>query len=415
MEMAKSREKLKDFAALCLWLISSLVMAIASFVLYREDFRGYYAAARVLLVGGNPYDYNQLAPILLQITGRMGNNPYYYPPWFAWFITPFAVLPYGLASVLWMALNWTVWLYSLWMLGKYLNWPKEGWRRWLIFFLATYLFAWITWRYEQTGILLFAFLVAILVALDKKDWLGVGIWMALFLLKPNITLVPLVAIIIWLLRCKQWKPIIIFGLTVAFLLAATTLATPDWYQPLFKPGIGNGLANELNGPGQIVAIRINTTLTDFLKMSHLNATIIALIYIVAFLIGILVLAFTLFHFQSILEIIAISLLVGYALTPYALQYDYPPLTFVLLWALAVCFGSVNKIRHWAALLITAFILSVPLWERPISDAYIIVIALIGLVLFCRKPTRHWDPQQGFGEVGLQNADTNNYSNQSRKQ
>jgi|GEM_PF-921022 len=394
MIAAKSREKLKDFTALCLWLISSVGMAINSFILYRQDFRGYYAAARVLLAGGNPYDYNQLAPILLQVTGRMGNNPYYYPPWFAWFFTPLALLPYGLASILWMAFNWVIWLYSLWLLGKHLDWPKKGWRRWLIFFLATYLFAWITWRYEQTGILLFAFLVALLVALHKQNWLGAGIWMALFLLKPNTTLIPLAAIVIWLLRHKQWKPVAVFGLTVAFLLAASTVATPDWYQPLFKPGFVNGLANELNGPGQIVAVRINTTLTDFLKMSHMNATIIAIIYIIVILMGILVLAFTLFHSQSILEVTAISLLVGYALTPYALQYDYPPLVFVLLWALAVCFSSVNKVRRWAAILITAFILSVPLWERPISDAYVIVIALIGLVLFSWKSAQLQDlPQE----------------------
>ncbi len=378
---------MKDFAALCLWLISSLGMAITSFILFRQDFRGYYAAARVLLAGGNPYDYNQLAPILLQVTGRIGNNPYYYPPWFAWFFVPLAELPYGFASILWMAFNWVVWLYSLWLLGKYLDWPGAGWRRWLIFFLATYLFAWITWRYEQTGILLFALLVAILMALHKQNWLGAGIWMALFLLKPNITLIPLAAIVIWLLQRKQWKPVVVFSLTSAFLLAASTLATPDWYQPLFKPGFGNGLANELNGPGQIVAVRVNTTLMDFLKMSHLNATIIAIVYSVALLIGVLVLGFTLFRSQSILTVTSISLLVGYALTPYALQYDYPPLAFVLLWALAIIFGSTNKVHRWAAILITAFVASVPLWERPISDAYVIVIALIGLVFFCQKTTQ----------------------------
>lgn len=384
MMATKSLEKLKDFAALCLWLLSSVGMAITSFLLYKQDFRGYYAAARVLLAGGNPYDYNQVAPILLQITGRMGNNPYYYPPWFAWFITPLAMLPYGLASILWMAFNLVVWLYSLWILGKFLDWPKEGWKRWLIFLLVTYLFAWITWRYEQTGILLFAFLVAILVALQKQKWLKAGIWMALFLLKPNITLIPLAAIVIWLLRRKQWKPVAAFSLTIGFLLAASTLVTPDWYQPLFKPDFGNGLANILNGPGQIVAIRVNTTLTDFLKMSHMNATMITIIYIIAILTGALTLVATLFRSQSILEVTAVSLLAGYALTPYALQYDYPPLAFVLLWTLTVCFRYANTVRHWAAILITTFILSVPFWERPISDAYVIVIALIGLVLFCRK-------------------------------
>jgi hypothetical protein len=208
--------------------------------------------------------------------------------------------------------------------------------------------------------------------------------MALFLLKPNITLIPLAAIVIWLLRRKQWKPVAVFSLTVAILLTASTIATPDWYQPLFRPDFGNGLANVLNGPGQIEAIRVNTTLIDFLKMTHINTTMITIIYIIAILTGALTLVITLYRSQSILEVTAISLLAGFALTPYALQYDYPPLAFVLLWTLAVCFRYANIVRRWTAILITAFILSVPLWERPISDAYVIVIALIGLVLFCRK-------------------------------
>ena len=52
-------------------------MAVASYLWFGQDFRGYYAAARVLLSQGNPYDYSQIAPVLLAVTGRMGNNPYY--------------------------------------------------------------------------------------------------------------------------------------------------------------------------------------------------------------------------------------------------------------------------------------------------------------------------------------------------
>ena len=48
--------KLGDFAALCTWLVSSVVMAISSLIFFGQDFRGYFAAARVLIIGGNPYD-----------------------------------------------------------------------------------------------------------------------------------------------------------------------------------------------------------------------------------------------------------------------------------------------------------------------------------------------------------------------
>lgn len=42
-----------DFAALVAWLILGVILCVISYVNYGEDFRGYYAAARVLSEGGN--------------------------------------------------------------------------------------------------------------------------------------------------------------------------------------------------------------------------------------------------------------------------------------------------------------------------------------------------------------------------
>src|SRR5688572_9349266 len=93
-----------DFAMLAMWLMLSVILAIISFVLFGQDFRGYYAAARVLLAGGNPYDYHLVARVLLDVTGEMGNNPYYYPPWFSWLFIPVVFLPFQIARAIWMTL-----------------------------------------------------------------------------------------------------------------------------------------------------------------------------------------------------------------------------------------------------------------------------------------------------------------------
>jgi hypothetical protein len=145
-----------DFFALAAWLSLGVWLAVVSFLLYGVDFRGYCAAAHVLLSGGNPYDYHQIAPVLLRITGEMGNNPYYYPPWFAWFFTPLAPLPFPIARAVWMIFNLVIWNLGLWNLGKIVKWPAKGWRLYAFYCLATFSFAWITWRYEQAGILIFA-------------------------------------------------------------------------------------------------------------------------------------------------------------------------------------------------------------------------------------------------------------------
>jgi len=111
-------EKLADFTALCAWIITSTTMAVIAFYSYGVDFRGYYSAARVLLNGGNPYDYSLVASVLLDVTGRA--------------MTPFIIH-----------------------------------------------FAWTTWKFEQTGILLFAIMVETLIAFRKQQWNRMGLYLAL--------------------------------------------------------------------------------------------------------------------------------------------------------------------------------------------------------------------------------------------
>ena len=367
-----------NFAALCAWIIASIFMAISSFLWFGQDFRGYYAAARVVLSGGNPYDYHQLAPVLLNVTGYVGNNPFYYPPWFAWCITPISWMPFEIARGIWMVFNLALWVIGLWLLSKLFDWPKVGWSRWLIYLLVTFIFAWITWRYEQTGILLFILLIGALLALQNKNWNWAGIWLALLLVKPNITFILVVTIVIWLIRHGNWQPVIVMCTLTIGLLFASTVTIPDWYQPFFQSDFGEGLSNVLDGPEVVVGIRINTTLNDWLQMFGVGDEIVNVIYALAIVIGIIVLITIILKSESLIQVTVVALLVSFAITPYALQYDYPPLTLVLFWATALYAHSKwVKIGKSAIIL---FIVSVPFWERPISDGYWIVVALIFLTI-----------------------------------
>src|SRR5512138_3950227 len=130
--MQNSREDLANFAALCAWMITSILMAAVALLEFGQDFRGYYAAARVLLERGNPYDYAQVARVLLDVTGKAGNNPFYYPLWFGWFITPLSLLPFQTARLIWMLINLGLWLLGLLRLQQLLDFPRPGWRTWLM-------------------------------------------------------------------------------------------------------------------------------------------------------------------------------------------------------------------------------------------------------------------------------------------
>lgn len=369
-----------NFATLSAWLIASIVMAATALLWFGQDFRGYYAAARVIMAGGNPYDYHTLAPVLLTTTGVIGNNPYYYAPFFAWFIIPFAWLPFNIARSLWMFFNLVLWNFSLWQLSKLFQWPKIGWHRWLLYVLVTFVFAWITWRYEQTGIILFALLIGTLLALQSKNDILAGIWLTLLLIKPNITLIPVAAIIFWLIRHRRWRPVVSLGILTIGLLVVASIMTPNLYHPFFESGFGQGLFSTLDGPDKIVAIRVNTTLYDWLRMLRVSLEVTRALSALVLLIGLAILGIVTWRSDSIILIVVFSLLVNFAITPYALQYDYPLLTLVLFWDIALSqFGRQQWIKI-AEVAITLFIVSVPFWEQPISDGYWIVIGLIGLTI-----------------------------------
>ena len=376
--MNNSKENLFDFAALCLWIISSLAFAAYVFAAFGQDFRGYYAAARVLLEGGNPYDYVRVAQVLVDVTGRAGNNPFYYPLWFGWLFAPVSLLPFQAARAIWMFFNWALWIFGLLRMQQLLDFPSKGWRTWMLYLLATFLFAWTTWKFEQAGILLFVITIEILLSYKKEQWNRMGIFMALALIKPNVMLLPIAALVFWLLRNRKWQPVRSALLVFLLLVVVTTILTPGWYEPFFKSNFGQGLTETLDGPGQVTGVRLNTTLLDLLKWYSVPNALRNGIYLIVVLVALWILWRSMRLSKSILEVAAVALLASFAITPYALQYDFPPLVFVLYWALAT---SRNANGKMVPVLIIIFISSVLIWERPISDGYWIVIGLVILTVW----------------------------------
>ncbi len=379
--MQNSKEKLIDFAALCLWIVTSIVIAVYVFIHFGQDFCVYYAAARILLERGNPYDYAQIARVLLEVTSRIENNGFYYPLWFGWFITPFSLLPFQTARAAWMIFNWAMWLIGLIRLQQLLEFPRMGWRASLTNLLATFIFAWTTWKFEQIGIVLFVIMVEILFTYKKQQWNRMGIFLGLALIKPNVMLLPVVALLLWLIRNRDWRPVATMALLLVGLVAITIVLTPNWYQPLLQPHFGQGLTVFLDGPHRITGTRLNTTLLDWLKWFSVQKNLRIAIYIAVAFIAVLILGTSVWKSKLILEVVVVSLLISFAITPYALQYDFPPLVIVLFWALSRLNSAKMKL---IPVLIVAFIASVLIWEHPISDGYWIVIGLSVLTFLASK-------------------------------
>jgi len=134
---------------------------------------------------------------------------------------------------------------------------------------------------------------------------------------------------VWLIRHKPsalgWG-----AAWAAGLLGAATVAIPRWWQFDYS-GFGQGLTYALNGPETIAGIRVAATIYDWLKFTFgisgsAQITIVAVIG----LLGIGLVALVWKRYDNPAYLAAATLILTLLLTPYALQYDYIPLTLAFL-------------------------------------------------------------------------------------
>jgi hypothetical protein len=385
-----------DFAMLISLIGISLMLAVFAFSFGGVDFGVYYAAARLAIQSGNPYDFQQLAAEIVQTTGEI-NNPYYYAPWFTWAMIPLALLPFEIARLAWAVINFGLWFFGLFNLGKLIDWPPAGWRRWGWYILMTIVFAWTSWGFEQVGILIFLLFTIVLRSLQSGQWTAAGLGLALLLFKPNITILPVLAIAVWLALRGNWKPAAAMTLSLLLLIMASLIISPGWYSALLQPDKLAGLAYTLDPAGATDVVRFNTTFMDWLREYGVSGNTAPTLYGVAILLGLVVAILAVFRAASIVDLTALILLVNFAIVPYALFYDYPSLVLTLFHANAIPLHRPAFI--WIRHALNAFvILSLSIGDN-ISYRYWMVIALIILLLFTYTAHRAEGPQTQLKPTG----------------
>ncbi len=374
---SRQRSHLLDFAGQLIFLFCLVGFAIIAYLAGGVDFRGYYGAATLILRGGNPYDYAQLAPILEEITGYAGNNPFFYPPWFALPFLPLALLPFQIARAVWLGISALLFIISLELCRKALDWRISGWRRWGLYWLSAIIFAVYCLRSEQVGILLLFGLALALSSYRQNRPVLVGLGLLLALSKPNITILLVVGLVIalWQWQRKSVWATMVWG--VGALLAATLIMGAWW--DFDRTGFGGGLQVELDGAAGVSAIRVNTTLPDFLRygLGVENAGITTLIIVIA---GISSAGSLLWLLKGqkngvTMPLLCASLLIfSLAFTPYALQYDYVPLILPVFWVIQKM-PAMPSHWQWAVggLLTAGF--SVVLWQTDAYEGYWLLLGI----------------------------------------
>lgn len=366
-------EKLVDFGAKMVFLLVLPGMALVAFTAGGVDFRSYYAAAQLALEGGNPYDYQQLAPVLVEITGFAGNAPFFYPPWFLIFITPLTMLPFQAARLVWLVLNAGLFFASLEIVRSLLGWRVSGWRKWGAYLLALLMFGAYCLRSEQLGIVLLFSLALCLWALQRQKYALAGLSLVLLLTKPQSTGLAAAVLFLWMLKNQRRSLAAAAGWTAALTLAGTILI-PGWWR-FDRHGFGRGLAQELDGPGQVVAERVLTTGYDFFgyglgieaPLSYLLVAILGAAGIV-----IVVRIWRLGGTPALTS--SASLILTLFITPYTLQYDYVPLVLPFFWIL-MQFNEMRSAAKLLAILSLVVAFSVPLWQHWSYQGYLQLLAV----------------------------------------
>jgi hypothetical protein len=128
-----------------------------------------------------------------------------------------------------------------------------------------------------------------------------------------------------------------------------------------------------------VAVRLNTVLRDWLGQWGLAGVSYWVVW------GLLAagggLAYWLAWRRGADEVYLAALAgaLGLVLTPYALQYDYPPLALALFW-IYDAWSPMRLPGRWIVVAVLLGVFSVPFWERPVYDGYWIALGIAGLLI-----------------------------------
>lgn len=182
------------------------------------DFLAYYTGGTLIFHGHGSSLYS--FPVIAHWEARMsfplkmpgGVSPFIYPPWFALLMAPLALLPYGMAYVLWFAANGVFAVFSLTALVRYVGLRREGG---ILVTLLGLCFApvFAAFAQGQVSLLLLASLVCLLWALRGRYDTLAGIALTLLLIKPQYAL-PVAGV---MLLQRRWRVCGVFALCAALV------------------------------------------------------------------------------------------------------------------------------------------------------------------------------------------------------
>jgi hypothetical protein len=213
------------FCAFPITLLSQSDRPVASST--ATDFVDFWAAARLLLDGRNPFSPAEVLE-LQQSVGMSEAKPLlmWNPPWTLSIILPFGALDYHASQFAWMLLHVfsiLVAAQKLWVV--YGNSEKKSYLPWII--ALTFVPAWFVLIIGQISPLVLLGIVGFLYFEKKQKSFFAGASLVLVSIKPHLVYLFWIGLIVWIWKKRRWH--IVLG---AFTAGVIATAIPLIIDPL---------------------------------------------------------------------------------------------------------------------------------------------------------------------------------------
>lgn len=170
-----------------------------------SDFIEYWAAAKLLIERGNPYSPEELLKVQ-QAVGWPQAEPLlmWNPPWTLAFTAPLGMLDYGAAQFLWFILHIMVIF-----VGARVLWQSYGgalhnsW--WAPIAALTFAPTYFLLLLGQIGGLILLGLILFLHSVKRRAWWTAGLSLTLVSVKPHLSYLFWLAVVLWALREGRWR------------------------------------------------------------------------------------------------------------------------------------------------------------------------------------------------------------------
>jgi len=201
-----------------------------------NDFVEYWATARLLWTGNNPYAPEQLFG-LQQSVGWIEEAPLlmWNPPWTLSFILPFGLTSYPTGKLLWLTLNFAIVLSCAhWTWRLYGGPNRYYWLAWLVSF--TFLPTVIVLIMGQISPLILLGVVSFLF-FKRRQPLCAGICLVLIAITPQLLYLFWLALLLWAIDRRRWAIIFGAGMAVSVTIIIPLILNPATifnYAELYK-------------------------------------------------------------------------------------------------------------------------------------------------------------------------------------